>query len=182
MKEGVIKLADLLNQYGSEQIPYAKLLEANEWKTKRQVIIDRDGACCTNCKKEATTYINNMHVWMDWEDVHPATSFLSGTEYKIVAETADKPYHLEVHHKFYIHNHYPWQYADEALVTLCNWCHQKLHQQTVVPYYSDEGKALGYIPCGRCNGVGQLPEFSHVQSGVCFQCGGARYQELIGVE
>lgn len=30
------------------------------------------------------------------------------------------------------------------------------------------------ITCPRCQGRGQLPEFRHVEAGVCFRCRGAR--------
>lgn len=28
------------------------------------------------------------------------------------------------------------------------------------------------VPCDRCNGLGQLPQFMHVAEGTCFKCGG----------
>lgn len=87
--------------------------------------------------------------------------------------------HLEVHHKCYINCKMPWEYSTDALVTLCNWCHQGVHDTSVIPFYSHTGEALGYTPCHRCNGSGSFPEYSHVQSGVCFRCNGARYEELI---
>lgn len=35
----------------------------------------------------------------------------------------DKTATLHVHHRFYLKNHEPWQYNDNALVTLCESCH-----------------------------------------------------------
>jgi hypothetical protein len=32
---------------------------------------------------------------------------------------------LQVHHLFYLPNKLPWEYPDEALLTLCEVCHQK---------------------------------------------------------
>ena len=29
-------------------------------------------------------------------------------------------------------------------------------------------------PCRRCDGHGELPQFRHVQNGVCFRCGGSK--------
>lgn len=31
-----------------------------------------------------------------------------------------------------------------------------------------------YINCDRCNGVGRLPHFGHVNNGVCLKCRGAK--------
>jgi vacuolar-type H+-ATPase subunit I/STV1 len=33
------------------------------------------------------------------------------------------------------------------------------------------------IPCGKCNGKGMLPEYRHIQAGVCFACRGIGYFE-----
>jgi len=32
---------------------------------------------------------------------------------------------LQVHHIYYIDDHKPWEYPDEALITLCDLCHAK---------------------------------------------------------
>lgn len=172
------KLDKLLAEYGTSYIPYSKLLQTKEWQAKREIIIRRDRCCCAICGKEATAWMDGRdgpgwtpgHYWMDGD-------WCMGDCTGI--KLAGKSYHLEVHHRFYVHNHYPWDYPDTALQTLCNWCHQLVHQQTVVPYYSEEGQALGYKPCTRCNGAGSFLEYTHVQSGVCFRCNGARYEELI---
>lgn len=39
---------------------------------------------------------------------------------------------LNVHHLRYKRNTMPWDYADEDLVTLCESCHQKVHQKEKV--------------------------------------------------
>ncbi len=31
------------------------------------------------------------------------------------------------------------------------------------------------VPCGRCDGAGVIPHFSHVMAGVCFRCNGAGF-------
>ena len=33
--------------------------------------------------------------------------------------------------------------------------------------------------CDRCNGSGNFPEYSKVQGGVCFKCGGKRFEQSI---
>lgn len=47
---------------------------------------------------------------------------------------------LCVHHKYYLQypNHQkvnPWDYPDDALITLCNKCHYKVHQHKPIKVY-----------------------------------------------
>lgn len=30
--------------------------------------------------------------------------------------------------------------------------------------------------CTRCNGTGRLPQFNHIEGGICFKCRGIRYK------
>ena len=94
---------------------------------------------------------------------------------------------------YYLRTALPWQYKDEALTTLCNWCHRATHTHGApIPVYHNQilrdalvyqatGAPQGvtyYTPCTRCEGPGAIPSFDHVQKGVCFRCGGAGYDEL----
>lgn len=36
---------------------------------------------------------------------------------------------MHVHHLYYIFGHEPWEYPDEAFVTLCEGCHQEEHER-----------------------------------------------------
>lgn len=86
---------------------------------------------------------------------------------------------LHVHHKFYDKSKLPWEYPYDAFQTLCWECHEKLHQNFKIPVY-DSQKIIDYLtPCKRCNGAGEFPEYYHVENGICFECNGAKYQELI---
>lgn len=38
---------------------------------------------------------------------------------------SDKFTTLQVHHKYYTPDTMPWEYPDEALITLCELCHEK---------------------------------------------------------
>lgn len=81
---------------------------------------------------------------------------------------------LNVHHKYYINGLKPWEYDDNALVTLCKECHQKRHE-TAIPKYRSLSKNIidAYChKCVRCGGSGFLPQFNHVLNGICFKCGG----------
>lgn len=49
-------------------------------------------------------------------------------------------YHLHVHHKYY--SAYPngvlvdpWNYPDDALITLCSYCHQRVHARKKIKVY-----------------------------------------------
>lgn len=89
---------------------------------------------------------------------------------------------LHVHHKYYIAGKLPWDYEDAALVTLCNWCHWKIHEETEIPIYSlvtGNLEELNYMPCYRCHGAGFFPQYKHVEGGECFRCRGRLYEELI---
>ena len=91
---------------------------------------------------------------------------------------------LHVHHTYYQQNRYPWEYPNEALITLCWKCHSLEHEDKKVPVISETGVLIDYYNlCKRCCGAGIFPEYKHVESGVCFRCRGAKYEELIlGVE
>jgi len=81
---------------------------------------------------------------------------------------------LNIHHNYYIRGKKPWEYPNgDALVTLCEDCHKKRHQTTSIPMLDSQ---LRYIKdmqiCDRCGGSGYLPQYHHVEHGICFKCGG----------
>lgn len=87
---------------------------------------------------------------------------------------------LHIHHKYYIKGFNAWEYKNNALITLCQSCHENLHKNQKIPVYNRELELLGhYKYCERCHGAGVFPEYSHVQNGICFRCHGLRYEELI---
>ncbi len=98
---------------------------------------------------------------------------------------SNHPVELHVHHKYYILEHEPWEYPDNALVTLCGDCHNKLHTSKIVdiPVYAIGNNGtkikMDYTPCKRCAGQGYLTQYLHIDGGICFRCKGAKYEELI---
>ena len=87
---------------------------------------------------------------------------------------------LHVHHTYYQRGKLPWDYPNEALVTLCWKCHEDIHSKEKTEWLDENGQVLGSLtPCLRCFGAGEFPEFNHVQNGICFRCDGAKYEELI---
>lgn len=87
---------------------------------------------------------------------------------------------LQVHHKYYIYGHKAWEYPDDALVTLCGSCHRKMHNLYIPAYFKDNKKTtkLSYKPCCRCNGVGYLKQYEHIDDGICFRCMGSGLDEV----
>lgn len=87
---------------------------------------------------------------------------------------------LQVHHKYYQLGKNPWEYPDSALETFCHKCHSDLHKYQKVPVLDLIGNIIThYTPCSRCAGTGWIPQYKHVQGGICFDCRGAKYIELI---
>ncbi|GAB3572654.1 hypothetical protein GCM10027345_04170 [Hymenobacter daeguensis] len=209
-----------MRELNGNSISYQKLLQTTEWDERRKQILDRDKHICQKCGKWETykqywgdvdyRETKQLHVWGDtnsiWFDgfdfgvkpnYKPPAIFGDKPIYTFnncMAEIiADKPYHLEVHHRYYLLSSLPWQYRDEGLVTLCNWCHRELHANGVlIPVYPNQttrDTVLSnnrnvaqpfsyYTPCSRCDGTGELPVYNHVQQGICFRCNGAGFDEL----
>lgn len=81
---------------------------------------------------------------------------------------------LNIHHKYYIYGKEPWEYDNEALVTLCTSCHQKRHSLMNIPLYTFDKRLINpALPiCDRCQGTGYLPNYHYYLDGVCFKCHG----------
>lgn len=89
----------------------------------------------------------------------------------------EKSNELHVHHNYYIKDSMPWEIDDVALVSLCKSCHTKRHEQENIKVYKRHNGELivtgyYYLKCPRCNGTGYLPQFKHVEDGICFKCFG----------
>ena len=87
------------------------------------------------------------------------------------------PKSLNVHHRYYINGKNPWEYDNDALITLCQDCHCLEHKYTHTPVYRDlyNKQVLRYTEiCDRCGGSGYLPQYRHVEGGICFKCWGGK--------
>lgn len=42
--------------------------------------------------------------------------------------------YMQVHHEYYIEGRNPWEYEDEALVTICSHCHEKVTEESSTLY------------------------------------------------
>lgn len=90
-------------------------------------------------------------------------------------ETPIAPKALNVHHKYYVSGNNPWEYSNDALITLCQDCHCDEHKSTRTPVYKDlyNKNVMAYAQfCDRCGGSGYLPQYHHVEGGICFKCQG----------
>lgn len=84
---------------------------------------------------------------------------------------------LHVHHKYYLKNTMPWEIDDLALVSLCRKCHTNRHENEIIKVYNSTGNNSNssdyqITRCPKCFGTGYLPEFNHVEDGICFLCFG----------
>lgn len=87
---------------------------------------------------------------------------------------------LHVHHKYYQVDLLPWEYPDNALTSLCHYCHENLHKDGKVDVFDEFGNNIDkYSYCKKCHGAGWFPEYKHFHAGICFRCWGAKYEELI---
>ena len=81
---------------------------------------------------------------------------------------------LHIHHTYYVKDKNPWEYENDALITLCADCHQKRHRTTMIPMYDNRKELLkSNLPlCDRCQGRGYIPQFHYHYEGICFECYG----------
>ncbi len=172
-----ITYKDLLNEYGNiEKIPYSELIETIEWFEKRKQILERDNNRCTLCFKKGTNVskqeLDGSYQYL-WDELKNGTN---------IRYYSNKQIWMHVHHKFYIKNKLQWDYRDEDLITYCNWCHFTYHENNKIQFFENINEKLVelfYTPCPRCFGSGWFPQYKHVENGICFECRGARFKQLL---
>jgi hypothetical protein len=80
---------------------------------------------------------------------------------------------LNIHHKKYNKGRKPWEYDAGSLVTLCEDCHHDIHEKVITPILDESGNRIGAaVTCDKCGGSGYLPQYKHVEHGICFKCKG----------
>lgn len=67
------------------------------------------------------TYSEQLQTW-EW--YNKREEILKRDNHKC-QRCSDPPEQLHVHHKYYEPNLMAWEYPNEALITLCLWCHEK---------------------------------------------------------
>ena len=183
-------LKKMLRLKGITDISYDELLWTGEWLDLRNRVKERDHHTCTNlhCKKSqykemsedqfAQSIINSGFgkyfnlLEGKYEDEPGQFSLKKNLDYpsRLMFDISVK---LEVHHKYYVWNKLPWEYQIDALITLCDECHEKEHIKQPVVYADGSLRQIKHLEsCYRCNGKGHIKEYKHVQNGICFACGG----------
>ncbi len=86
---------------------------------------------------------------------------------------------LHVHHTYYQLDKMPWEYPSKSLMTVCWKCHEELHKSEKVPILDSNNIQIGELtPCDKCCGAGYIPQYRHVENGICWDCNGKRFIEF----
>ena len=198
-----ISYYSLTEKKPEKYISYLEKLSTKEWSEKRDSIIKRDKFTCNTCKLTATIFEKDfMYRKKTEEETQEYKKDIANSFYNAILPEFKSQYDkntlpqfltfqknliikpeqiiLQVHHKYYILNNLPWNYLDDSLITLCDKCHQKIHNVSDIPIYSDNSMEvkLDYTKCGTCNGSGYIPEYHYYMNGICFDCSGNKYIEL----
>ena len=88
------------------------------------------------CEKRQSQTYEDLLLTPEWKSKR--CYILKRDNYK--CQWCGKQEQLQVHHKYY--SKYPnnvkvqpWNYPNDALITLCNECHQKAHKKKIKVYY-----------------------------------------------
>ena len=106
----------------SQDLSYEDLLKIEEWREKRQKIQDLS--------------YEDLLKTEEWREKRQ--KILNRDNNKCVY--CGKTHNLQVHHKYYSKypngfRVYPWNYPDDALITLCDECHKKVHSKKKIKTY-----------------------------------------------
>ena len=106
----------------SQDLSYEDLLKIEEWSEKRQKIQDLS--------------YEDLLKTEEWREKRQ--TILNRDNNKCVY--CGKTHNLQVHHKYYSKypngfRVYPWNYPDDALITLCDECHKKVHNKKKIKTY-----------------------------------------------
>lgn len=138
------------------------------------------------------SYKYDQFVGQNKNKIDTAISFLNSFNLPLLAlnwsflqhPTNEEDVILQLHHTYYINDdRKAWEYNDDCFKVLCKRCHEALHEEDEIPVYdSEEDRLIGQQnenatiePCDRCEGVGFIEKYQHVQNGICFKCWGEGY-------
>ena len=191
--ENFIYFKNLLKSYqNNKNIPYAELLSTYEWHEFRGLIIERDNRKCVRCNLEGSKKSDRLYTRKLTEEEEIAfnekykkhNKEFEDSPFKLkfsfpTGVIDENPVILHVHHTYYIDGYLPWTYNSDSLITVCQKCHNEIHQSTIIPVYKNKTKAelLKLTPCEKCHGTGFIEKFYYYQEGVCFACMGNRFKE-----
>jgi len=195
MREKYISYEELKKENLQDFISYSEKLKTIEWAKRREEILLRDSFTCQKCEiryskiidgvayinyteEEAQEHIENFKKGMEKAQEMFGLNFPFSIPNKVLHQDF-QPKYLHVHHKYYIRNTHPWNYPDEALISVCGTCHQEIHNTEDIPVYRNESKdlKLTLTTCTRCKGSGHLEEYNYYMNGICFKCSGNEFEE-----
>lgn len=182
----------------NEAVYYIDELSSLEWKNKRDLIIARDNFECKSCFEKQSLYKDKKYfkpytkeeqeefeLQLNSYNVNMSKQFGLSEPNNIKAEPqfhqVFEPIILHVHHKYYVYDKLAWEYPNEALISLCQKCHQDIHNSTIIKVYNDEycKSEINLTICKKCNGSGYISKYHYFKDGICFACNGYKYIELI---
>ncbi|MDM1543653.1 hypothetical protein OBK16_10345 [Empedobacter falsenii] len=81
---------------------------------------------------------------------------------------------LHIHHKCYVDKVEIWDQPNVDYITLCETCHESVHQHQQIPYYdTSRSMIINYKGfCKKCSGTGYLSVYKYFKNGICFDCNG----------
>ncbi len=135
---------------------YEQLLKTNEWLKFRQEVFFAHNYKCQHCglketvkehgapftweyrvNKSRKTLDRLKRDWIDYlknttNELWPIAKLSDTTDEQTnfdypVPIIAEKEVILNAHHEFYVKDNLPWHYPIEAMTTLCQECHKKVH-------------------------------------------------------
>jgi RNase P subunit RPR2 len=146
---------------------YEDLLDSR-WYAFRHWIIERDNY---RCKSDGCKFVSNAQVFQIDRICRGDQNFQLSNLTILIDESN---LGLSVHHNYYIEGKRPWEYEPSAVITVCPTCHKKIHDTTKIQIYTNSGLVnTTPVTCNRCGGSGYLPQYSHIENGICFKCWGA---------
>jgi len=176
---------------------YGELLQLEEWYNKRINIIKRENHRCQKCSllcidlDHLASYepmrFPMLTAWLGKDPSNYPIKVKDGAMSRRLTEQElavlrPQPVRLipNVHHTYYVFNRLPWNYPDETFMLLCHLCHKEIHEEVKVYTYTSEDmdEKVETTPCGKCDGDGYFEEFSHIQGGICFSCGGSGIRQI----
>lgn len=132
------ELLDIQEPHAREGVKLVYNYDAEEWIQKRNEILKRDNYTCQCCQcfnpsLDTVVVDKQNYVEIHSYDKYTGEYHIANSMYNIgvsinlgYGKKIVMPI-LNVHHKRYVNGRELWEYDDEDLITLCQYCHQHLH-------------------------------------------------------
>lgn len=164
------------NNYSIEITNPSAVISMRTWlKSKEREIIQYDSVFSLLDKKP-TSQINYWDLLHCYEWQVKRFEILIRDKFRC-CDCDELSEELHVHHKYYIKDAMPWEIDNLGLVSLCRVCHEKRHEKEIIKVYKKVDDKLLWTNeytdfCFRCYNTGYIPQYRHVENGICFLCRG----------